>query len=163
MIVGIASDHRGYKLKEKLKKYFSKKNINFVDYGTNSTERVDYNEFASQVCESVLSGDITYGILICGTGIGMSIMANKFKGIRCAKVDNAMEARLCKEHNDANVISFSANVLYLEAKDMIDSFLNASFLEGDHLRRVNKILDLETFSCLNSKSDSKSKDKKSKE
>ena len=151
MIIGIASDHRGYKLKEKLKKYFNKKNIEFVDYGTTSTDRVDYNEFASSVCKSVLSGEITYGVLICGTGIGMSIMANKYKGIRCAKIDNAMEARLAKEHNNANLISFSANVLYLEAKDMVDSFLRASFLEGDHLRRVNKILDLENECCKKTK------------
>ena len=151
MIIGIASDHRGYKLKEKLKKYFNKKNIEFVDYGTTSTDRVDYNEFASSVCKSILSGEITYGVLICGTGIGMSIMANKYKGIRCAKIDNAMEARLAKEHNNANVISFSASVLYLEDKDMVDSFLNASFLEGDHLRRVNKILDLENECCKKTK------------
>lgn len=143
MKIGIASDHRGYKLKEKLKKYFVKKNIDYVDYGTNSIERVDYNDYASKVCEAVLDGEVTVGVLICGTGIGMSIMANKYKGIRCAKIDNALEARLAKEHNNANVISFSANVLYLEAKDMIDSYLNASFLEGDHLRRVNKIISLE--------------------
>lgn len=147
MRIGIASDHRGYKLKEKIKKYFGKKSIDFVDYGTESVERVDYNDYASKVCEAVLNGEVTYGILICGTGIGMSIMANKYKGIRCAKIDNAMEARLCKEHNDANVISFSANVLYLEAKDMIDSYLKASFLEGDHLRRVNKIIDFEKGCC----------------
>lgn len=157
MIIGIASDHRGYKLKEKLKKYFNKKNIEFVDYGTTSTERVDYNDYASKVSEAVINGEITYGVLICGTGIGMSIMANKYKGIRCAKIDNAMEARLAKEHNNANIISFSANVLYLEAKDMVDSFLNASFLEGDHLRRVNKIIDLENQCC---HKNCKKKDKK---
>lgn len=151
MIIGIASDHRGYKLKEKLKKYFNKKNIEFVDFGTDSNVSVDYNDYASLVCEAVIKGEVTYGILICYTGIGMSIMANKFKGIRCAKIDNAMEARLAKEHNNANVLSFSSFVLYLEAKDMIDSFLNASFLEGNHLRRVNKIIDRENDILLNNK------------
>ena len=151
MKIGIAADHGGYKLKEKLKKYFNKKNIEYIDYGTDSLETTDYNDFAIKVCDAVNNGDVTYGVLICKSGIGMSIMANKVKGIMCAKVDNALEARLAKEHNNANVISFSANVLYLEAKDMVDSFLRASFLEGDHLRRVNKILDLENECCKKTK------------
>ena len=81
MKIGIASDHRGYKVKEKLKKYFDKKNIEYVDYGTNSIEVVDYPLFAKELCKGVLSKDVDMGILICGTGIGMSIVANKFTNI----------------------------------------------------------------------------------
>jgi len=144
MKIGIASDHRGFKLKEKLKKYFVKKNIEFIDYGTDSGVSVDYNDYALKVCEAVNSSEVDYGILICGTGIGMSIMANKVKGIMCAKVDNSKEARLAREHNNANVISFSADLLVLEAKDIIDSYLKASFIsEEKYIRRVDKIKDLE--------------------
>jgi ribose 5-phosphate isomerase B len=144
MIVGIASDHRGFKLKEKIKKYLIKKKVDFIDFGTDSGVSVDYNDYALKVCEAVNSKEIDYGILICGTGIGMSIMANKVKGIMCAKVDNAKEARLAREHNNANVISFSADMLLLEAKDIIDSYLKSSFLEEDkYVRRVEKIKDQE--------------------
>lgn len=144
MKIGIASDHRGFKLKEKLKRYFLKKNIEFIDYGTDSGVSVDYNDYALKVCEAVNNSEVDCGILICGTGIGMSIMANKVKGIMCAKVDNSREARLAREHNNANVISFSADLLLLEAKDIIDSYLKASFIEEEkYVRRVNKIKDME--------------------
>lgn len=144
MKIGIASDHRGYKLKEKIKKYFDKKSIEFIDYGTNSKDSVDYNDFALKVCDGINADEIDYGVLICGTGIGMSIMANKVSGIMCAKVDNAKEARLAKEHNNANIISFSADVLLFEAKDIIDSFLKASFLDEEkYKRRIEKIVDLD--------------------
>ena len=144
MRIGIASDHRGFKLKERLKKYFFKKNIEFIDYGTDSGVSVDYNDYALKVCDAINKNDIDYGILICGTGIGMSIMANKVKGIICAKVDNSREARLAREHNNANVISFSADLMLLEAKDIVDSFLKASFIEEEkYIRRVDKIKELE--------------------
>lgn len=144
MKLGIASDHRGYKLKEKIKKYLKKKNIEFIDYGTDSGVSVDYNDYALKVCESINNQDVQCGILICGTGIGMSIMANKVNGIMCAKVDNAREARLAREHNNANVISFSADLLMLEVKDIIDAYLKASFLEDvKYIRRVEKIKSLE--------------------
>lgn len=144
MKIGIASDHRGFKLKERLKKYFFKKNIEFIDYGTDSGVSVDYNDYALKVCDAINKNDIDYGVLICGTGIGMSIMANKVKGIICAKVDNSREARLAREHNNANVISFSADLMLLEAKDIVDSFLKASFIEEEkYIRRVDKIKELE--------------------
>lgn len=140
MKIGIASDHRGYKVKEKLKKYLSKKNIEYVDYGTDSLEMVDYPEFAVKLCEGVLSGEVESGILICGTGIGMSIAANKVKGIMCAKVDNSKEARLAKEHNHANVISFSAGKTMWEIKDMVDAYLSSKCLEDErYLRRIEEV------------------------
>lgn len=144
MKIGIASDHRGYKLKEKIKKYLNKKNIEFIDYGTDSSLSVDYNDYAIRVCEGINNKEIDYGVLICGTGIGMSIMANKVKGIMCAKVDNAKEARLAKEHNNANVISFTSDLLLFEVKDMLDCFLNSSFLDEEkYQRRIEKIKLLE--------------------
>ena len=142
-MIAIGCDHGGYQLKEEIKKYFDEKAIAYKDFGTYSSERTDYPIYAKKVAEAIQRKECDLGILACRSGAGMTIVANKFKGIRCAKIDNAMEARLAKEHNNANVLSFSSFVLYLEAKDMIDSFLNASFLEGNHLRRVNKIIDRE--------------------
>ncbi len=141
MKVGIASDHRGYKLKEKVKKYLKRKKIDFIDYGTDSGVSVDYNDYALKVCDAINSGEVTNGILICGTGIGMSIMANKVNGIMCAKVDSSKESRLAKEHNNANVISFSSDLLYFEAKDIIDAYLTSKFLGDEkYVRRINKIV-----------------------
>ncbi len=140
MIIGIASDHRGYKNKTKVIKYLKKKNIDYVDYGTDSNESVDYNDYALKVCYAINNGDVTCGVLICGTGIGMSIMANKVNGIMCAKVDSAKEARLAKEHNNANCISMSEDLSYLEIKNILDSYLNSTFInEEKYNRRIRKI------------------------
>lgn len=145
MKIGIASDHRGYKLKEKVKKYLKKKNIEFVDYGTDSGVSVDYTDYALKVCEAINNEEVEAGILICGTGIGMSIVANKVKGIMCAKVDNAKEARLAREHNNANVISFGADLLMLEVKDIIDAYMKAEFLNLErYIRRIEKIKNIES-------------------
>ena len=144
MIIGVASDHRGYKNKMKAIKYLKKKNIDYVDYGTDSTESVDYNDYALKVCNAINKGEITNGILICGTGIGMSIMANKVNGIMCAKVDSAKEARLAREHNNANCISMSEDLSYIEIKDILNSDLNSSFInEEKYNRRINKIKNIE--------------------
>lgn len=144
MIIGVASDHRGYKNKMKVIKYLKKKNIDYVDYGTDSTESVDYNDYALKVCNAINKGEITNGILICGTGIGMSIMANKVNGIMCAKVDSAKEARLAREHNNANCISMSEDLSYIEIKDILNSYLNSSFInEEKYNRRINKIKNIE--------------------
>lgn len=144
MIIGVASDHRGYKNKMKVIKYLKRKNIDYVDYGTDSTESVDYNDYALKVCNAINKGEITNGILICGTGIGMSIMANKVNGIMCAKVDSAKEARLAREHNNANCISMSEDLSYMEIKDILNSYLNSSFInEEKYNRRINKIKNIE--------------------
>ena len=100
--------------------------------------------YAKELCKSVLSKDVDMGILICGTGIGMSIVANKFKGIMCAKVDNSDEARLAKEHNHANVISFSAKKTMWEIKDIVDAYLRSEYLEDErYLRRIEEIEKIE--------------------
>ena len=140
MRVGIASDHRGYKVKEKLKKYFVKKSIEFVDYGTDSEEIVDYPVFATSVCKGVISGEVECGILICGTGIGMSIALNKVKGVYCAKISSINEAVLCRQHNNANAIAFSADIDQELAKEMVDKFLETTFLDADKYKRRNKMI-----------------------
>lgn len=145
MKIGIASDHRGYKLKEKIKKYLTKKGIEYIDYGTNSSESVDFPDFAVSVCNGILKKEVENGILICGTGIGMSIAANKIKGIMCAKVSNAKEAKLAKEHNDANVISLSSENFLFNVKDIIDAYVKATHLTDEkYERRIQKIKKLES-------------------
>lgn len=144
MIVGIASDHRGFKTKTKIIKYFDKKGIKYKDFGTDSIESVDYNDFALMLCKDLNKKKIDCGILICGTGIGMSIMANKINGIMCAKVDSVKDARLAKEHNNANVISMSAELSMFEIKGIIDTYLHSKFIsEEKYVRRIDKIKKIE--------------------
>lgn len=141
MKIGIASDHAGYLKKVKIIKYLSKK-YEVMDYGTYNKDSVDYPDYAKKVCHALNNNEIELGILICYTGIGMSIAANKIKGIRCAKVDNTKEAILTREHNNANVIALSARKSTLELKDIIDKFLTTKFSnEERHLRRINKLED----------------------
>lgn len=140
MKIGIASDHAGYEVKERI---ISELKYDFKDYGTNSLESVDYPDFALKLGKDI-NKEIDLGILICKTGIGMSIACNKIKGVRCAKVDNEIEARLTKEHNDANVMAISADKDFEEIKNMIEIFLNTSFSNDErHIRRVNKIRKIE--------------------
>ncbi len=145
MKVAIGCDHGGIKLKPVLIDYLNKKGIEFIDVGCFSEESVDYNDFAEKVCEKVVSGDCDRGILICGTGIGMSIVANKIKGIRCGHCHDVFSAKMTREHNDANVLAFGERVigpgLMLE---IVDAFLNTEFSNGErHIRRVEKIKQLE--------------------
>lgn len=137
MKIGIASDHRGVFLKEKIKNYLNEK-YKIIDFGTNSIESVDYPEYAFKIGESIKDNKIDVGILICGTGIGMSIACNKVKKVRCAKVDNKEEAYLARSHNNANVIALSENVT--NYKEIIDTFLTTdSSKEEKHQRRVAMI------------------------
>ncbi len=145
MRIGIGADHRGYKVKEKIIKYLKKKNIEVIDYGTNSINSTDdYNDYAYLVCKGVLNNEVDRGILVCGTGIGMSIAANKMKGIMCAKIDNCSEARLCVEHNHANVIAIGESKPFIDIKDMLDVYLKSKPIEDEkYYRRIDKIRDLE--------------------
>ena len=137
MKIGIASDHRGVILKEKIKNYLNEK-YKIIDYGTNSIESVDYPEYAFKVGEDIRDNKIDLGILICGTGIGMSIACNKVKKVRCAKVTTKEEAYLARQHNNANVIALSENVT--NYKEIIDTFLTTpSSKEEKHQRRVAMI------------------------
>lgn len=137
MKIGIASDHRGVILKEKIKNYLNDK-YQIIDYGTNSIESVDYPQYAYKIGESVRDNKIDLGILICGTGIGMSIACNKVKKVRCAKVTTKEEAFFARSHNNANVIALSENVT--NYKEIIDTFLTTDFSnEEKHKRRVEMI------------------------
>lgn len=140
MRIGIVSDHRGFDIKAKLTKYLTKKGYDVFDYGTNSKTSVDYPDYAFILGQKYNEGAFDLGIAICGTGIGISIACNKVKGIRCAKVDCIKEAKLAREHNDANVISFNASKFMFEIKDMVDAFLKTPFSQVErHINRIDKI------------------------
>ena len=143
MIV-IASDHGGYAMKEELKAYLTEKGVEWEDAGTHSEASCDYPEYAAAAARGVAEGKYEKGILICGTGIGMSLAANKIKGIRCALLSDCFSAEMCRAHNDANMMSLGARVTGIElAKRMVDIFLNTEFLGGRHERRVDLIRALE--------------------
>ena len=144
MNIGIANDHRGYELKQKLTNYLKKQGYNIINFGADSLESSDYPDYAFKLCEALIKGEIIYGIAICGNGIGISIACNKVKGIRCAKVNNEKEAKMCRLHNNANVIAIGSDLNILEVKDIIDIFLTTNFTEEDrHIRRIKKISDYE--------------------
>ena len=138
MKILIASDHRGVELKNKIQNYLIKNNYIVENLGTDSEESVDYPTLAFNLSEKI--DNDTLGILICGTGIGMSIAANKVKGIRCAKVSSEEESKLCREHNNANVIALSANLSTIKAKKIIKKFVETKFSNDDrHKRRIDII------------------------
>ncbi len=134
----IASDHAGYGLKENVKKYLAEQGHNVIDCGTNSEESCDYPIFAKALCKEINDKNAELGILICGTGIGMSMAANKVKGIRAALCSDYFSAKFTRAHNDANVICLGARVTGEGlALELIDVFLNTPFEGGKHLRRIN--------------------------
>lgn len=144
MKIGLASDHRGYPLKEKIKKYLLKKGYKIEDYGTNSNESVDYTDYAFRIGEAVVNTDVDFGIVICGTGIGISIACNKVKGIRCAKVDTVRQAKLTRIDNDANILSLDGSTSTYKALDIVDAFLKNSFSNLEkHSRRLEKLKNYE--------------------
>ena len=134
--VYIASDHAGFKLKSQLLKIFSK----MADLGTKSNESVDYPDFAHKLTKEVLKNKDNLGILICGTGVGMSIAANRKKGIRAGLVNDTKTARLIRKHNDANVLVLPGRFINTnEAKKCVQAFLSTKFESGRHKKRINKI------------------------
>lgn len=140
----IASDHAGYVLKEKLKSYLSKKGFRIKDLGAYSEERCDYPVFSGKLAESVSQKKYRRGILICKTGIGSSIVANRFPGVRAALCYNVEAARLTKEHNDSNVLVLgSAFVGKQQAEKIADVWLNTKFSGGRHRRRLEQIKEIE--------------------
>ncbi len=144
MKIAIGSDHAGFTLKEEIKKFLKEKGIEVVDFGTHSEDRVDYPDYAVPLAESVARGEEDFGILICGTGIGMSIAANKVKGIRASLVSDVYSAHSAREHNNANILCMGGRVLGVElAKEITNAWLNASFMGGRHERRINKISEYE--------------------
>lgn len=140
MKIGIGSDHGGYLVKEEIKDYLKDK-YKIIDFGTTSIDSVDYPKYAFLVGEAIQKKEIEKGILICTTGIGMSIACNKVHGVRCAKVDNLEEAVLTREHNNSNVIALSAKKGIEEIKQMIDIFLTTEFSNEERHSRRNHMVD----------------------
>lgn len=133
----IGSDHAGFAAKEQVRAYLAAKGIEVVDTGCYSEESVHYPVYAKKVATAVGSGQFRRGILICGTGIGMSMVANRFKGVRAALCHNAFTATACREHNDANVLCLGARVLDFEQmKEIIDLWLETEFAGGRHAERL---------------------------
>jgi len=146
--IAIGADHAGFNLKEEIKKHLEKKGIAVIDKGTYSTESVDYPDFGEAVAEAVVQKEVDFGIVICGTGIGISIAANKVPGIRAALCSDTFSAHSAREHNDANVLALGARVVGVGlALDIVDTFLGASFEGGRHARRVEKIAGIEEKYC----------------
>ena len=144
MKIAIGADHAGYEEKEKVKKTLDELGIQYEDFGTTSTESVDYPDYAKKVGESVASGTSDQGILVCGSGTGMAIAANKVPGVRAAVAWNEEIAQLAREHNDANVLSLSARYTTPEENDkIVRAWFGAHFDKGRHQRRVDKISEIE--------------------
>ena len=142
--IAIAADHAGFALKEKLKAYLRKKGLKVEDLGTASTRRCDYPEFAYTLARQVSTGKYNRGVLICKTGIGNSIVANRFPGVRAALCYNVKAARLSREHNDSNVLVLgSAFVNAGQARRILWVWLNTAFSSGRHKRRLNQIKKIE--------------------
>lgn len=144
MVISIASDHGGYELKNQLIDFLKESNFEVIDCGTNSIESCDYPLFAQKVCESILNKESDKGILICTSGEGIMISANKFKGIRCGIGYNDEVSSLIVKHNNCNVISFGAKFMSVEdCKRRVMIFLNEKFEGGRHQRRVDEISSFE--------------------
>ena len=140
-VIAIGSDHGGFELKQEIIKHLTKKEIGFEDFGCFSEASCDYTDYGKAVAEAVASGKYEKGILICGTGIGISITANKIKGIRCALCSDCFSAEATREHNDANILALGGRVVGVGlALKIVDTFLNTPFSnEERHIRRISKI------------------------
>lgn len=143
-MIAIGSDHAGYETKEKVKKYLESLGVSFKDFGTYSEESCDYPLFAKAVSLSVKSGESEKGILICGSGIGMSITANKFSGICAALCKDEETSKLSRAHNNANVVCIGARTTdFEEIKKIVNAFLETPFEAGRHQRRLDQITEIE--------------------
>ncbi len=144
MKLGIGNDHVGYEMKLEIKAYLEAKGHEVIDYGAYSSERSDYPVYGEKVARAIVSGECDAGILICGTGVGISVSANKVHGIRAAVCSEPVTAALSKRHNNANIIAFGARIVGIEmAKAIVDSWLEAEFEGGRHAHRVALMMDIE--------------------
>ncbi|MBQ9806228.1 MAG: ribose 5-phosphate isomerase B [Clostridia bacterium] len=138
--IALGCDHAGFEMKDAVIAHLNERGWDVIDVGTNSAESCDYPLFAHEVCKNIQEGNAELGILICGTGIGMSLVANKHRGIRAAACSDTFSARLTRVHNNANVLCFGTRVVGIGlALDLVDNFLDAEFEGGKHERRVNMI------------------------
>ncbi|WP_313757433.1 ribose 5-phosphate isomerase B [Tissierella sp.] len=144
MKIGIGSDHGGFELKEYIKEYLDKEEIFYIDYGTNSLESVDYPDYGEKVARAVVAKEVDRAIVICGTGIGISIACNKVKGIRCALCGDTYSAKMSREHNDANILALGGRVIGRDlAIEIVSAWLKSEFAGGRHGKRINKISEIE--------------------
>mgnify|MGYP001101531469 CR=1 FL=1 len=140
MKIGISNDHSAVELKNEIKKYLEEIGYEVIDYGTQTTESCNYAVYGKKAAEAVANGEVEKAVLICGTGIGISLAANKVKGIRCAVCSEPVSARLSKEHNNANMIAFGARIVGVEmAKSIVSAWLDATFAGGRHQQRIDTI------------------------
>ncbi len=145
MKIAIASDHAGFELKRGIIAYLEDRGVAWRDFGCNAGETVDYVDYGNRAADSVVSGECDRAILFCGTGIGMAIVANKFKGIRAAPCWNPHIAAVSRSHNDSNCLTLGGRILsFEEAAPIVDVWLKTPFEGGRHARRISKIADIET-------------------
>lgn len=144
MKIAVANDHAAVKMKNEIISFVKDLGYDVLNFGTDSEESCDYPIYGEKVANAVVNGEADCGILICGTGVGISIAANKVKGVRAAVCSDVTTARLVKEHNNANIIAFGARIVGAElAKDIVKAYLEAEFLGGKHERRINMISEIE--------------------
>ena len=144
MKIGIGNDHAALEMKNQVMEYLEEKGYEVINYGTNTPESCNYPEFGEQVGRAVVSGEVDCGILICGTGVGISLAANKVKGVRAVVCSEPYSAKLSKQHNNTNILAFGARVVGIElAKMIIDEWLGAEFEGGRHQTRVDMIMAIE--------------------
>lgn len=145
MKIAIACDHGAYEYKEMIKEMLLSKGHEVKDFGTNSTASMDYPDTALPCAQAVADGEAERGIVMCGTGIGVSITANKVKGIRCALCSDPLSARLTREHNDSNMLAFGQRIIGSEmAKEIVNVWLETPFSNGErHIQRIQKVMDIE--------------------
>lgn len=143
-MIALGSDHAGFELKHEIMEYLDKKGIEYKDFGTYNTESCDYPLFGEAAARAVASGECDMGILVCGTGIGISLAANKVRGIRCACCSDCFSAEMSRKHNDANMLALGARVVGSGlAMKIVDAFLSTDFEGGRHARRVGLISEIE--------------------
>ena len=144
MKISLGADHAGYLLKDRIRQYVTERGYQVVDEGTNTSDSVDYPDYALKVAEDVAAGRAERGILVCGSGIGMAITANKVDGIRAANISNAYEAQMSREHNDLNVLTLGARILNeTDAMHIVQIWLETPFSGGRHSGRLDKIHQIE--------------------
>ena len=143
-LIGIGSDHGGFSLKKEIIEFLKEKGYKVKDFGTYSADSVDYSDFGQTVAEAVVNGECDKGIVICGTGIGISIAANKVTGIRAALCTDTYMARMAREHNDANILALGARVIGVGvALDIVETWLGTEYTGGRHQQRIDKIAQIE--------------------
>lgn len=144
MKIGIGNDHAAVDMKNQVVEYLEGKGYEVVNFGTDTYESCNYPEYGEKVGRAVAAGDVDLGILICGTGVGISLAANKVEGIRAVVCSEPYTAKLSRQHNNTNILAFGARVIGIEtAKMIVDEWLNAEFMGGKHARRVDMLMDIE--------------------